>query len=199
MARCPTAVGHVQSDAVELLDLSFPRRTRSRINARMPSASDLDFWLGTWNVRWGPAETDRGRNVITRTFGGYVVEERFDGRPGMELQGMSVSVFDEHRGLWRQTWVDDSGTYFALEGGVDGDAFVLVGRDHNAAEEHAVFRMRFLRYRPRLAHVVLGALARRGGDLRGALAHRLRARLGVSRAGRPRRSRSEETRRWLLQ
>ncbi len=109
----------------------------------MPSASDLDFWLGTWHVRWGPAETDRGRNVVTRTFGGYVVEERFDGRPGIELHGMSVSVFDEHRGLWRQTWVDDSGTYFALEGGVEGDAFVLVCRDHNAAEEHAVFRMRF--------------------------------------------------------
>jgi hypothetical protein len=109
----------------------------------MPSASDLDFWLGTWHVRWGPAETDRGRNVVTRTFGGYVVEERFDGRPGIELHGMSVSVFDEHRRLWRQTWVDDSGTYFALEGGVEGDAFVLVCRDHNAAEEHAVFRMRF--------------------------------------------------------
>ena len=151
----------------------------------MPSASDLDFWLGTWHVRWGPAETDRGRNVVTRTFGGYVVEERFDGRPGIELHGMSVSVFDEHRGLWRQTWVDDSGTYFALEGGVEGDAFVLVCRDHNAAEEHAVFRMRFSRHRHRLPHLVLGALARRGGDLRGALAHRLRAGLGLSCSRRP--------------
>ena len=113
----------------------------------MPSAQDLDFWLGTWDVRWG-ANGERGRNVVTRTFGGYVVEERFDGRPGVDMTGMSVSVFDEHRGLWRQTWVDDSGTYFALEGGMAGDELRLLCRDHNAPEEHAVFRMRFFDIAP---------------------------------------------------
>lgn len=109
----------------------------------MPSASDFDFWLGTWDVRWGPNELDRGRNVVTRTFGGHVLEERFDGRPGIELQGTSVSVFDEHRGLWRQTWVDDTGNYFALEGGPVGAEFHLLCRSHNASERAAVYRMRF--------------------------------------------------------
>src|SRR5262245_41907790 len=88
---------------------TFPwrRRDRSSMDRRMPSPGDFDFWLGTWDVRWGPSERETGRNVITRSFGGRVVEERFDGRPGIDLLGMSVSVFDEHRELWRQTWVDD--------------------------------------------------------------------------------------------
>ena len=163
----------------------------------MPSASDLDFWLGTWNVRWGPAETDRGRNVITRTFGGYVVEERFDGRPGMELQGMSISVFDEHRGLWRQTWVDDSGTYFALEGGVAGDEFVLLGRDHNAAED-AVFRMRF----SAIEHDSLTWCWERSLDAEATFEERWRIvyeRAPTEPYRTTRRSTSEKTRRWLLQ
>ena len=109
----------------------------------MASVSDFDFWLGTWNVRWGPNELDRGRNVVTRTFGGYVVEERFDGRPGTELQGLSVSVFDRHRRLWRQTWVDDAGNYFALEGGRAGHELHLACRSHNAPDASAVYRMRF--------------------------------------------------------
>ena len=113
----------------------------------MPSARDFDFWLGTWDVRWG-ADGERGRNVVTRTFGGYVVEERFDGRPGVDMTGMSVSVFDEHRGLWRQTWVDDAGTYFALEGGMAGDELHLLCRDHNTPEAQAVFRMRFFDIAP---------------------------------------------------
>jgi hypothetical protein len=43
----------------------------------------------------------------------------------MELTGYSVSVFDAEADLWRQTWVDDQGSYFALTGGTEGDTFVL--------------------------------------------------------------------------
>jgi hypothetical protein len=86
---------------------------------------------------------ETGQNVITRSFGGRVVEERFDGRPGIDLLGMSVSVFDPHHELWRQTWVDDAGNYFALEGNlVDGEMILLCG-DHNGPDADAVYRMRF--------------------------------------------------------
>ena len=129
---------------VEDLDHSTRAGARSPIPIRMSSPRDFDFWLGTWSVWWGPGNDDRGRNVITQTFGGHVVEERFDGRPGTELQGLSVTVYDEHCGLWRQTWVDDTANYFALEGGpVEGGELHLVCRTHNAAEREAVYRMRF--------------------------------------------------------
>lgn len=114
----------------------------------MPSADDFDFWLGTWEVRWGPDAEEAGRNVITRSFGGRVVEERFDGRPGVDLRGMSVSVFDEHRGLWRQTWVDDAGNYFALEGNLVDGEMELLTTGHNGAAPDARYRMRFFDIRP---------------------------------------------------
>ena len=86
------------------------------------NGSELDFWLGTWHARW---EGGEGTNTITREFNDKVVVERFEGRPSMELTGFSVSVFDAEADVWRQTWVDDQGSYFALTGGTDGDTFVL--------------------------------------------------------------------------
>ena len=78
------------------------------------NGSELDFWLGSWDARW---EGGDGTNDITRELGGKVVVERFEGRPSLELTGLSVSVFDAEADLWRQTWVDDQGGYFALTGG----------------------------------------------------------------------------------
>jgi len=86
------------------------------------NGSELDFWLGSWHARW---EGGEGTNTITREFDCKVVVERFEGRPSLELTGYSVSVFDAEADLWRQTWVDDNGSYFALTGGNVGDTFVL--------------------------------------------------------------------------
>jgi hypothetical protein len=104
------------------------------------SAADFDFWLGEWKVSW---DGGHGRNVITKSHAGRVVEEHFDGRPGVELLGMSVNVFDEHRARWLQTWVDDAGNYFHLEGGLEDGAMVLLCDRHNAEQREAVYRMRF--------------------------------------------------------
>ena len=106
----------------------------------MAGAGDFDFWLGEWTVSW---DGGRGRNVITKSHGGRVVEERFDGRPGTELQGMSVNVFDPHRDRWLQTWVDDAGNYFALEGGMEHGELVLLCDRHNNEQREALYRMRF--------------------------------------------------------
>jgi hypothetical protein len=113
------------------------------------SASDFDFWLGEWRVSWQQDGEERhGRNVITRSFDGRVVEERFDGRPGVELQGMSVNVLDEQGDRWLQTWVDDAGNYFHLEGALDDGAMVLLCDRHNAAQPDARYRMRFFDIQP---------------------------------------------------
>ena len=56
--------------------------------------------------------------------------EQFDGRPGMTLQGMSVSVYDVAADTWRQTWVDNQGGYIALAGGPQPDgSFMLQTAD----------------------------------------------------------------------
>ena len=100
----------------------------------MGSAADFDFWLGTWRAAWGD-EGAHGTNTITKEYDGKVVYERFDGRPGADFAGMSVSVYDEREDCWRQTWVDDAGNYFDLVGRLEDGEMTLLCRD--------TYRMRF--------------------------------------------------------
>ena len=84
---------------------------------------ELDFWVGDWNARW---QGGSGTNHITRSYDGCVIEERFDGAPGMHLKGHSVSSYFARTGDWRQTWVDNEGGYIPLAGGPDAQGrFVL--------------------------------------------------------------------------
>jgi len=105
-------------------------------------SGDFDFWLGSWVATWGD-DGEQGTNIVRRMLNDLVIEERFDGRPGADFRGSSTSVYDEHRKLWLQTWVDDGGNYFALEGGRSDGEMVLLCDRHNDASREARFRMRF--------------------------------------------------------
>ena len=100
------------------------------------SPADFDFWLGTWRANWGEGEDSaHGSNTITKEYGGKVVYERFDGRPGADFTGMSVSVYDERDDTWYQTWVDDAGNHFELTGRFENGEMTLLCGD--------TYRMRF--------------------------------------------------------
>ena len=102
---------------------------------------ELDFWIGEWDAVWSGGA---GTNVVTSELGGTVVLERFDGRPGTTLQGISVSVYDRDREQWRQTWVDSEGGYLDFVGGMDGDGVFELHHERRDADGGVVpFRMRF--------------------------------------------------------
>ena len=83
--------------------------------------TELDFWVGDWDVSWAGGH---GTNRLTRILGDRVIHEQFDGADddgSGGLRGQSWSVFEPKQRLWRQTWVDDQGGYLELVGGqVDG-------------------------------------------------------------------------------
>lgn len=91
--------------------------------ARPPEARQFDFWLGSWDLTWAP--DGRGVNEVRSILDDRVILESFDGRPAIPLAGMSVSVYDEAIGRWRQAWVDSAGGYLDFVGGLDGDRMVL--------------------------------------------------------------------------
>ena len=109
-----------------------------------PRFREMDFWLGDWDVairarqtptstQWGEA---RGTNHVVAPLGRCVVQEDFraDG-PGAPWAGTSVSTFVPQLGAWRQTWVDDGGSFLAFRGGPEpGGAFVLVGEPREARD-----------------------------------------------------------------
>jgi len=102
----------------------------------------FDFWVGTWKasgISYGPGDkqthTD-ATNVITRDFGGHVVHENFK---MAGLNGMSVSVYTPATKMWRQTWVDDQGSYIALSGSFADGKMTL----QTALRQHSANRMVF--------------------------------------------------------
>lgn len=81
--------------------------------------SAFDFWLGDWDCVF---DGGRATNSITRDFEGKVITERFEMSIPRRWSGMSMSVHAPAQDLWRQTWVDQDGSYWHFVGSlVDGD------------------------------------------------------------------------------
>ncbi len=99
------------------MGIAHPPKPRT---SRLDGARQFDFWLGEWDCTW--AEGGAGTNSIYLDLADKVIVESFDGRPALEYQGMSFSVYDRLGGLWRQTWVDTDGNYLTFEGAwADGE------------------------------------------------------------------------------
>lgn len=90
-------------------------------------ARALDFWLGNWIVTWGDGLS--ASNRVEAILGGAVIRESFDGRPGATFQGVSLSVYSPALGVWRQTWADSDGSYWAFTGGPVDDRFIFATDD----------------------------------------------------------------------
>jgi hypothetical protein len=85
----------------------------------------FDFWLGDWNVHT-PDGKLAGRNRIAREYGACVIHEHY--RTPRGYSGESLNTYDRSRGVWHQTWVDNSGLLLLLEGGPHDGAMVLEGQ-----------------------------------------------------------------------
>lgn len=95
-----------------------------------PEFRQMDFWVGVWDVRWAATpgqDAGQGTNTITRILDNCVIQEQFSGGPTTgNLIGHSVSTYHAAPKVWRQTWVDNQGGYFALTGGPTKDGkFIL--------------------------------------------------------------------------
>jgi hypothetical protein len=91
-----------------------------------PQSRELDFWLGEWDLSYtqnGQAGTSHNR--ITKILEGCAILEEFTGAPGTNLDGRSVSMFDATDGRWKQTWVDNQGSYLDFTGGVQDGKMIL--------------------------------------------------------------------------
>lgn len=89
-------------------------------------SGQFDFWIGEWDCRW---DGGHGTNTVTAELDGAVIFEQFDGRPGVDLRGMSVSVYDADEDLWRQTWVDSQHGYIDLTGRYADGVMELLHKD----------------------------------------------------------------------
>ena len=83
---------------------------------------NLDFWVGEWELtgrqRVSPDKGEwremRATNSIRAILNGRVIEEQFSMNG---FQGRSLSVYEARSKQWKQTWVDDQGSYLDFTGG----------------------------------------------------------------------------------
>ena len=93
--------------------------------------SAFNFWVGEWDV--SPTGTDGvvARSTISSTAGGCAIEEDYHqsvgpGGVAATYHGVSFSTFDARGGgVWRQFYMDSTGSVTVFEGGVGHGAMVL--------------------------------------------------------------------------
>ncbi len=112
-----------------------------------PQIHQFDFWIGDWDAAWTAEDGKpaRGTNRVERILDGCVVAETFEAADGERtFRGRSHSVWDPRAQLWRQTWVDNNGSYLDFTGGMSGERMILrrdaTLADGSRAQQRMVFR-----------------------------------------------------------
>lgn len=99
----------------------------------------LDFCIGRWTGTW---EGGYGPNAVTSEMDGHVITERFEALQPEPFSGLSVSV-PGLDGIWRQTWVDSSGSYWHFEGGPQKDGTFVFATPERVDADQVYERMVF--------------------------------------------------------
>lgn len=82
-----------------------------------PKAREFDFWIGEWKV-FNPAGVQVGESSVKLILDECVIFENWTNRVGSE--GKSFNMYDAAAGIWRQTWVDQNGSWTEFRGGWNG-------------------------------------------------------------------------------
>lgn len=93
-------------------------RARTHPCTEIPESSQLDFWLGRWEVR-APNGQLLGFNTITKRDGDCALLEQWEATNGGT--GTSVSFFVPSRGQWRHVWTGSGGAFVDVVGGLRED------------------------------------------------------------------------------
>lgn len=89
-------------------------------------STNYDFWLGEWELSWEDQnkEIQKGSNVITKVLNDKVIQENFtslEEDPESRFIGKSWTVYNPNTKEWKQTWVDNNGSYLDFKGFIDED------------------------------------------------------------------------------
>lgn len=125
-----------------------------------PEHRQFDFWIGEWDLvlraRKSPTSDEwseaTATNHIRSLLGGCVIEESFTAAgPESPWAGVSVSSYQPQTSKWRQTWVDDQGSYLAFAGGWQDGKMTLLGEPR--VKEGKTIQMRMVFSEIRQDHI----------------------------------------------
>jgi hypothetical protein len=107
----------------------------------------FDFWVGEWDLTWqdNDSTVGKGKNIIKKILNDQVVYENFSGLTGQYkgFEGKSYSMYDRLSGQWKQTWVDNQGSYLDFVGRTEGKNRIFersfMGPNGNEVRQRMVF------------------------------------------------------------
>ena len=120
-------LGAIMMGAVACMSPSMAQQTTPPPPCSTEEYRQMDFWVGHWDAKWEDADgtEQHGTYTISHQLDGCMVFEEFNGNPGNTLLGRSMSEFLARASAWKQVWMDNTGGYFALTGGMVGEDFIL--------------------------------------------------------------------------
>ena len=86
----------------------------------------FDFWVGRWQVSPTGKNQVVAESLIERVYNGCGVRENWMPKNGQD--GGSLNIYLPAEKVWRQTWIDSSGTRADFTGGWNGKAMVITGK-----------------------------------------------------------------------
>lgn len=110
-----------------------------------PERSQLDFWVGQWDVYQTGSEQLVAHSLIEKLYDGCAIRENW--MPLKKAGGGSLSSYDPRARKWRQTWVDSSGATVTFDGELRDADMVLEGNwpDLLGPGKDALVRMTYAR------------------------------------------------------
>jgi len=91
-----------------------------------PEYRQFDFWVGDWDV-YNAKGALAGHNLVTREYGGCVLQEHWAGSGTAGQTGSSFNTWSPGKRQWHQTWVDSTGGLLLLDGELTAGTMVLAG------------------------------------------------------------------------
>jgi len=111
-----------------IFQLLFPQENQNdKSKCECAECRQFDFWIGKWKVEWENQDStiSEGTNIVNSILDGCVIEENFNGNPGVDFRGKSISVYNHKHKTWQQTWVDNEGFYMLFTGGMQDNKMIL--------------------------------------------------------------------------
>ncbi len=117
---------------VAILCLPVPEAAGQATPASPPPCTaaeyrQFDFWEGRWDVYDSTGQQQIGTNRLEKVYGGCVLQEHWVALGPQQQTGSSFNTYHPGSKKWYQTWVDDTGGFLLLSGGLVKDTMVLTG------------------------------------------------------------------------
>lgn len=96
----------------------------SRPCSNFPEHRQFDFWVGEWDVQI--AGQSVGRNLIERLADGCIIMENWASAMGGQI-GKSLNFYNPVTGKWHQTYVDNGGSIYEMDGSYKDGALRFEG------------------------------------------------------------------------